>query len=655
MRLRSWLLPAVLATPLLFPFDSAVACLRFKKPGGAAPPGLREPSDPPTPPPPTTTPTPTGPTPGPTPTTPTPQTPQTQPVTPPPGGGELTGGGGDGPEKKKQASDDSTWETWWALTRIEFFPHRYVKATTSSEGPVLRGVQPLAPIVVREKLWKPLMKLKDDKQVFVREAALITIGRVASDEGLRAEARTILLEAIKDPNHLVARAAALGLFYVADDSCLLPMAKLAENPKAEPDVRAFLALTLTAMKSDMAGPLLERLITHDKDADFDVQSAALMGLGYVDGPASARRLSETYADKKFRAELRAIAVESFGRRGIFADGFKPLTNAIDDRETQIRRSAAMALGCLDYRTDAEREIAKLVEPFDTSSGAPLPADVTAQVETLRKQVPTQREGMQKDVREVVKKLVHQLENDNDDFVSGMCAISLGRIAAQVDESFAIRALERDLKKERNKVREYEILALCIAKAPSAFEIARDAVEGKNKQPTTIGAGLIGLGILGDARGNDVCRKTLEESSHPMMRGFAAIGLGLLGDDRSLQPIMSLLKTTKSPDAMSFGALGLALLGKKQGGDLLVKRLTETTNGDVAAFNVYGLGIMKDRTKLDQLVDISINHNNFFVQSAAIAAIGYVSSAEDYPRRHTMARGFNYLLNLQLLENYFYKL
>jgi hypothetical protein len=86
----------------------------------------------------------------------------------------------------------------------------------------------------------------------VREAALITIGRVASDEGLRAEARTILLDAIKDPNHLVARR--LGLFYVADDSCLLPMASLAENP-AEPDVRAFLALTLTAMKSDMAGPL----------------------------------------------------------------------------------------------------------------------------------------------------------------------------------------------------------------------------------------------------------------------------------------------------------------------------------------------------------------------------------------------------------------
>jgi hypothetical protein len=50
MRLRSWILPALLATPVLMP-DGALACIRFKKPGGAVPPGLREPSDPPPPPP----------------------------------------------------------------------------------------------------------------------------------------------------------------------------------------------------------------------------------------------------------------------------------------------------------------------------------------------------------------------------------------------------------------------------------------------------------------------------------------------------------------------------------------------------------------------------------------------------------------------------
>ena len=655
MRLRSWLLPALLASPLLFPVDRAAACLRFKKPNGAVKNGMREPSDPPPPPTPTPPTTPTDPSPT-APTSPTtPTTPTTAPVTPQTPTTPTTGNGGDGPERKKGGDDSSTWETWWALNRIEFFPHRYVSAVVSAEGPQQKGAKPLAADVVRAKLWKPLLALKDNNEAFVREAALITIGRVASDDALKAEAREILLGAIHDKNKLVARAAALGLFYVADENCVLPMVQMAENPKTPTDVRAFLALTLTALKTDMAGPFLIRLVSADKDADFELVASALMALGYIPGPESARFLKETYENHKFRAELRAEAVESFGRRGSFEDGEAVLRNALDDREVDIRRSAAMAVGILDYRTPSERQVADLIAPYDTTTGAALPADVTAKVEELRKNVPAEREKMVKPIRDIVKKLVYSLENDNDSFVSSMCAISLGRIASQVEETFAIRRLEADLKKERNTVREFEILALAIAKAPSAYDIALEAINGRNRQATTQGAGMIALGILNDQRAVPVLKKLVEENEHPILRGLAAMAAGMLGDDKVQSPIMTMLKSTKSPDAMSFGALGLALLGRKQGADLLVKRLTETSNGDVAAFNVYSLGLMKDRSKLDALVEIATKHDNFFVQSAAVAAIGYVSSAEDYPRRHLMARGFDYMLNLNLLENYFYKL
>src|SRR5262249_37371852 len=151
-----------------------------------------EPSDPPPPPTPTTPPPTTG-EPPPTTPVPTPGAPTT-PSTPVPT--PLTGNGPGGPApgegNKKKADDDSTWETWHLFNRIEFVPHRYVSSVVSHEGPVLRGVKPLAPAVVREKLWGPLMALKDDRQTFVKEAALITIGRVASDESLKKEAREIL-------------------------------------------------------------------------------------------------------------------------------------------------------------------------------------------------------------------------------------------------------------------------------------------------------------------------------------------------------------------------------------------------------------------------------------------------------------------------------
>src|SRR5262245_11322602 len=653
MRIRSWLLPALLATPLILPVGDALGCLRFKKPGGSVPPNLREPKDPPPPPPPTppspptTTPTDPGHTPPAAPTTPNTPSAPTTPGTTPTSGPDNN--------KPKKANDDSTWETWWVLNRIEFFPHRYVQAVVTSEGPAAKGVKPLPADVVRAKLWEPLMALKDDKQTFVREASLITIGRVASDEALKAEARKVLLPVLKDPNHLVARAAALGLFYVADDESIQPMLEVAKDPKADTDVRAFITLTLTAMKSPYVGPVLMDLVTPDRKIEFEFAASAVMALGFVPGPEIARTLKDVYESKRYRDELRAEAVESFGRRGSFDDGADLLVRAVDDRETQIRRSAAIALGVLDYRTDAERQIATLVEPYDLSTGAALPADVQQKVDALKALIPAQREGHDKKVREIVKKLIYAVQNDTDTFTAGMAAVSLGRIALQTENPLAVKMISADLKKERNVVREYEILALAIAKAPDAFDVCVEAVEGKGRQPTTRGAGMIGLGILGNPKGNDVLRTVLEGEEHPMLRGFAALALGILGDDKSEKPILAMLKTTKSPETMADGALGLALLGRKTGGDVLRKQLTATADGNVAAYTVYSLGLMKDRSKLDALVDVAQHHDNFFVQSAAVAAIGYVSSAEDYPRRHLMSRGFNYMLNLNLLESYFYKL
>jgi len=527
--------------------------------------------------------------------------------------------------------------------------------TTGTDDHRVHQIQPLSADVVRAKLWKPLMQLKDDKQVFTREASLITIGRVASDDALKAEARKVLLEAIKDPNHLVARAAALGLYYVADETSMLPMFQVANDGKAESDVRAFLALTLTAMKSDMAGPLLTKLVSADKEADFELVSASILALGFVPGPESARYLKDVYENRKFRAEVRALAVESFGRRGSFDDWWEICSKALDDRETDIRRSAAMALGLLEYRTAAEREISALAAEYDQTGGAKLPADVQAKIDALKPLIAEQRAKIAAPVREIVKRLVHSLQNDNDAFVQSMAAISLGRICGQTDEEFARRMLLADLKKERHTVREYEILALAIAHAPEAFDVAKEAVIGKNSQPTTKSAGLIALGILGDPKGAELAKNAVEEEGNPLVRGYGTMALGMIGDDKTIGTVTSFLKTTKSPDAMMSAALGLALFGRKSASEILVKHLTDTDNADIASYNVYALGLTKDRSKIDSLIDTAVTNSSFYVQSAAVAAIGYLASAEDYPRRHLMARGYDYMLNLTLMESYFYKL
>ena len=46
LRLRSWIIAALIAVPLVALGSTADSCIRFEKPGGSVPPGMRDPSAP---------------------------------------------------------------------------------------------------------------------------------------------------------------------------------------------------------------------------------------------------------------------------------------------------------------------------------------------------------------------------------------------------------------------------------------------------------------------------------------------------------------------------------------------------------------------------------------------------------------------------------
>jgi HEAT repeat protein len=660
LRLRSWIIAALIAVPLVALGSTADSCIRFKKPGGSVPPGMREPSDP-APEPPASDPTdPPPPPPGDTtpgsgpkgPTTPS-NLPPKAPTTPP--------STGDGPTRGKQAVDDTTWETWWELNRIDYFPRRWVAPVVTNDGPRYAGPQHVSAELVEAKLFPVLRKLVDDKQVFVQEAALITMGRTAASESQRAEAREILLKKISHKNHLIARAAALGLFYVADENSVRPMYLVAKDPKAEDDVRAFLALTLTALKSPMSGELLKDLAS-SKESAFELAAAAYMALGFngiESDPTLAEFLDEKSKDKELRVEFRAEAIESFGRIGDFAIGQARLRKALSDKDEDVRRSATLALGVLDYRTPAEIQIAAIRAPYDAIVGAPVPPAKEQQISALETLIQTQRQEMSKDVKEVVRALTEAMVKDGDGFVNRMAAISLGRIAATTGNQDAIKHLEAAYKKDQVGMREYCLLALAIAKAPSAHELAAEALTGKNRPPTTRGAACIAFGILGDPKADEMLRNVIDNDAHPYIRGYAALGLGMVGTPSSLKNIQQMLRTTRSPVSRAYAALGLALLGTNQAADDIVSiiKTDEVRDGFVASHMVYALGLTKDRrpATFDALLAKAQDDSDMYVQAATVAAIGYLSTGEFYPKRHLMAKGFNYLMNLDLVSNYFYKL
>ncbi len=663
----------MLALPLIWLGTDAWSCIRFKAPGGSVKPGLREPTDPP---PETQEPTdpdskePTDPTtPGSKPSAPTTPNLPGAPAPTTPGTPKVGGTG-----RKAPAVDNTTWETWWELNRVEFFPHRWVGAVVSPEdGELVRaGPQHLHPDVVKSKVWPVLMATKDHKHAFVQEAALITMGRVAANEEQRAEARTILLKKLKHRNHLIARSAALGLFYVADEKTILPMYRVASDEKTEEDVRAFLALTMTNLKHPMAAGLLKKM-ADTKKGYYELVGSALMGLGY-NGIEEDKTVPEFLYDVAFRrkntrSKYRALAVESFGRIGDLQVGMEPILKGLTDRDSEVRRSAVIALGVLDYRTNAEREIEKIRAPYEEFVGVPMTPDDEARITALSGMIPGERKLMVKTVKNIVKKVGDAMKKDSDGFVRRMGAITLGRMYVQHPSGLIARFLNAEVKRDRVGMREYAILSMAIGGIDGTDKLAYEMVKSRN--PSSRGAACIALGIFGNpdrvgnvrgaatrAKADLLLQGLVAKDPHPFIRGYASLGAGMIGSAKSAEAILKMVRTTKTPEARAYGALGLALLGTKKGSTDIVnfiKSKEQMRNGFVASHMVYALGLTKDRRQLDDLLKQAMDDHDQYVQAATIAGIGYLCTAEFYPRRHEMARGYNYMLNMDYIETYFYKL
>ena len=211
--------------------------------------------------------------------------------------------------------------------------------------------------------------------------------------------------------------------------------------------------------------------------------------------------------------------------------------------------------------------------------------------------------------------------------------------------------------------------MAIAGAEGADAVAMRMTESRN--PSTRGAAAIALGLIGnpdrDAPVDDATRSScddrlremLKSDRHPVIRGYAALAAGICGKSSASKDILAMVRKTGSPTPRSYGALGLALLGTQEGANDIVGflRSNQMRNGFVASHMVYALGLTKDRRTetFDSLLEKAQDGADQYVQAATLAAIGYLSSGEFYPRRHLMARGYNYMLNLDYIDTYFYKL
>jgi HEAT repeat protein len=568
--------------------------------------------------------------------------PTAPPVTPPdaPVTGPETPGRRGAPR-----TDDTTWETWWELNRFEFLNPRFVTPVTTPRP----GADPADATLVRSQVWPLLEEKKSSTEAMMRTATMVTTGRVgAVSPGFAAAARGRLLEAIHDSDRRVARAAIRGLVHVADPNLALPLHReaAADHPH---DVRGFLTLTIPARENAATDSLLASLWKGDEGGNFEITTLA--ALGHSRGPAGDRILREVLADAKTRPELRSTAATSLARRG-GDDVPRLLLAALDDRQMQVRRAAAMGLGVLDWRTAAEREIDALRR--EAASGQAPAADFAGRLALLGSLVEPQQEAVDGLAHKVIRRLARAVDRDRDRFVRSMALVSIGRIGRDTESTLARTVLEREYSRNRHAQREFALLALALSRAPEAHDAAVAELGRPGAAPTTRGAAAVALGLLADPRADEVLLRAMNEDAHPTIRGYAALALGMIGSETSGEPLRAFVATARSPESIGWGALGLSLLGRRQDTALLVRRLADGAT-DVIGWNlVHALRLNGDRSALPHLLALAKDARSD-VAELAVLATGYVVSRDAFPQRIRMSRGYDYTLRHLTLDAYYFTL
>lgn len=356
------LLAALPAFLLPSPAD-AVCPSKFRKPGGAVPPGLREPFDPPpdaeTPPDPPSDPdAPPPPPPGRGPTTPGGSPP---PATTPPGTApdapNIPGPGGpttprSRPARGLETLDDTSWELWWGLNRADVLP-RVKRQNEVVDGDYARTL----PAALRPAI-DVLIEALDDDDALVRHAAAAVLGGFRTDYRARDTVEA-LRRIAKAGDHWMRDLCHLGLGLRGDVESVEGMRQVLRSRGEEPVSRAFAGLALIMINDPKGMAEVEKAVADLEETD--VAGSLVIGLGSTKDPVHLPMIMEAAQRKGGSAvrlrRVRADAITALGKLGD-PKAIAYLGGLLDDREKVIARAAALALGGFKDNNDAAQLLRK---------------------------------------------------------------------------------------------------------------------------------------------------------------------------------------------------------------------------------------------------------------------------------------------------------
>lgn len=550
----------------------------------------------------------------------------------PPGGqgGPATGGpatsgpgfGGATPRAKKVTSFEGalTWEWWWSLNRERFLNlkatvRRRATLTPNSDQWVgesaLEDNTELAAQArrMRMQIIPFLRRGLRDEHPAVRAESLLALGKVA----LKSEAR-IVAKHLGDENRQVVESALLSLGLLADPAGVDLLKSivsdsadgrklLGSSGRIASELRAIAAVSLglagrPGPKADRSGAdvLIETLQSEERNIAVNI--AAAMGLGVMRAQEAGPALSAVLADASRDAYLRANAAGALGKIRDAA-ALPALMKGLRDRDTQVRRSSALALG--------------LVAP----SG---------------------------DER-VVKALLKAAQSGADRMQRNFAILSLGEIGGETARNVLMRMVDKGSVFEKS----FAAVALGIhawkrdetAKDDIAKLLRRQMLD--NKTCRVRGACMIGLALLGHTDSKKEIDTIVQRHGHADLRAHGCIALGLLRATESVPTIRTVLHDRSNADLRTAASIGLGLIGDEEAAKLL-SQSARKSGGSLRGAALQGMGLVGD---LDIAVGLgrmlSIRKLGYSAESRSYAAtaLGLLGDKDEIPALSLVSEDLDY--------------
>jgi len=569
--------PAVLLLLLQYP-----GC----PPGGAGPP---IPPPPPPPPPGDIVPPSSPRTPSPTtPSSPGPTTPQATgptslagPTTSTAGGwgsasGPRTGGG-------IELGPDLDWRDWWWLNGYEYFRPLDRRAPITPGGDVVPEA-PDAGARRRDPEWvaatETIRRALTDPDDGIQVAAALSAGRLGDPT-----MRPLLLDLLRDSNPAVRQSAigAFGLLGLEENVPLLlrmgegDAGKTWAAPSLEERDMALLALGIGARRgaSGRYASLLRGFLAESSSNERRLLGpSAATSLALAGDPESLGQLAVVARDRDMGSALRARAYWAF--RTTEASPYRSLVlDGLGDRDVEVRRAAALALGRLGAG-DSAGTIAALREALESDGDVAVRAFALLSLGEIGGP-------------EARTELLHRIVRGKH-LLRPWAAIGAGLLARRSADPEVGLVLARALAEEKNRdTRAALALAVGLSRTlPGREGVRRLVLEGENTRERVFAAIAVALGE--DEEGRATLRRAMREIPNPVVRASNGLALSVFRDLDDAPALVEILDSSESPDAFATAALALAWNGSRAALERLRLEIDRGTRAERRAACLLSLGL-----------------------------------------------------------------